>query len=161
MGAVYKATHARTGQAVALKWLRPKLAAEPRAAERFIREAQASARIRHPNVVDIYGIEEQDGRAFLVFELLEGETLRDLLRQRRLGIAECLALLVPAMRGVAAAHAQGVVHRDIKPDNVFVTRDPDDPQRFIPKVLDFGISKVAADSPLVEGTLTATGAMLG
>jgi serine/threonine protein kinase len=161
MGAVYRATHTRTGQAVALKWLRPKLAAEPRAAQRLLREARASARIRHPNVVDIYGIEEQDGQAFLVFELLEGETLRELLRRRRLGTGECLSLLVPAMRGVAAAHAQGVVHRDIKPENVFLTRDPDDPQRCIPKVLDFGISKLTADSPLVEGTLTATGAMLG
>ncbi|HMI90519.1 MAG TPA: serine/threonine-protein kinase, partial [Polyangiales bacterium] len=161
MGAVYRATHTVSGQAVALKWLRPKLAAEPRAALRLIREAQASARIRHPNVVDIYGVEEQDGKAFLVFELLEGETLREVLRRGQLGVEECLALLLPALRGVAAAHAQGVVHRDIKPENLFVTRDPDDPTRAIPKVLDFGISKLAADSPLVEGTLTATGATLG
>jgi serine/threonine-protein kinase len=161
MGAVYRATHTISGKAVALKWLRPKLAAEPRAMLRFIREAQASARIRHPNVVDIYGVEEQDGKAFLVFELLEGETLRDVLRRGVLDAGECLALLLPAMRGVAAAHAQGVVHRDIKPENLFITRDPDDPARAIPKVLDFGISKVAADSALVDGTLTATGATLG
>jgi serine/threonine-protein kinase len=161
MGAVYKATHTRTGKAVALKWLRPKLAAEPRAAQRFIREARASARVRHPNVVDIYDVEEHGGQAFLVLELLEGETLRDVLRRKTLGIGESLALLVPAMRGVAAAHAQGVVHRDIKPDNLFITRDLGDPSRVIPKVLDFGISKLAADTPLAEGTLTATGAMLG
>jgi serine/threonine-protein kinase len=161
MGAVYSARHTLTGKAVALKWLRPKLAAEPRSALRFIREAQAAARIRHPNVVDMYGVEEQDGKVFLVFELLEGETLREVLRRGALGVGECLALLLPAMRGVAAAHGQGVVHRDIKPENLFITRDPDDPGRAIPKVLDFGISKVAADSPLVEGTLTATGATLG
>jgi serine/threonine-protein kinase len=161
MGAVFKATHIVSGQAVALKWLRPKLAGEPRASARFIREARASARIRHPNVVDIYGVEEQDGRVFLVFELLAGETLREMLNRGVLGAGECIALLVPAMRGVAAAHAQGVVHRDIKPDNLFLTRDPDDPARRVPKVLDFGISKVAADSPAVEGTLTATGATLG
>jgi serine/threonine-protein kinase len=161
MGAVYKATNARTGKAVALKWLRPKLAAEPRAAQRFIREARASARVRHPNVVDIYDVEEHAGQAFLVLELLEGETLRELLRRKTLGIGETLALLLPAMRGVAAAHAQGVVHRDIKPDNLFITRDAGDPSRVVPKVLDFGISKLAADTPLAEGTLTATGALLG
>ncbi|MDD9938766.1 MAG: serine/threonine-protein kinase, partial [Myxococcales bacterium] len=161
MGAVYRARHERTGKAVALKWLQPELARQERAAKRFIREARASARIRHPNVVDIYDVEEQDGHAFLVMELLEGETLRDLLRARRLSIDECLALLVPAMRGVAAAHARGVVHRDIKPDNLFIARHADDAQRSVPKVLDFGISKVAADTPLAEGTLTATGAILG
>ena len=162
MGAVYGATNLRTGKPVALKWLRPKLAAEPLAVKRFIREARASARIRHPNVVDVYDVEEQSSQAFLVLELLEGETLRALLRRTpRLGIGETLALLVPAMRGVAAAHAQGVVHRDIKPDNLFITRDPDQPWRRVPKVLDFGISKLAADHPLAEGTLTATGALLG
>ena len=71
MGTVFKATHEVTHKIVALKWLRPKFAAEPLALKRFIREAQASARIRHPNVVDIYDVEEQDGCVFLVLELLE------------------------------------------------------------------------------------------
>ncbi len=161
MGTVFKATHEVTHKTVALKWLRPKFAAEPLALKRFIREAQASARIRHPNVVDIYDVEEQEGCVFLVLELLEGETLRSILQRATLGIGESLALLVPAMRGVAAAHAQGVVHRDIKPDNLFITKHPDHPEIRVPKVLDFGISKVAADTPLAEGTLTATGATLG
>lgn len=162
MGAVFRATSEVTGKAVALKWLRANAATDSIATKRFVREAQAAARIRHPNVVDVYDVEQEGETAFLVLELLEGETLRSVLRRRPvLGIEECLTLLVPAMRGVAAAHAQGVVHRDIKPDNLFLTRDPDDANRIIPKVLDFGISKVAADTPLVEGTLTATGATLG
>ncbi len=161
MGAVFRAVHQVSGKPVALKWLRPRLAGEPVAMKRFIREAQASARIRHPNVVDIYDVEEGEGHAFLVLELLEGESLRQVLRRGRLQVNECLALLLPAMRGVAAAHAQGVIHRDIKPDNIFITADASRPGQRVPKVVDFGISKVAADNPLAEGTLTATGATLG
>jgi tRNA A-37 threonylcarbamoyl transferase component Bud32 len=160
MGVVYRAEHVVTGKALALKWLQPQRADEPRATERLIREAQAAARIRHPNVVDVYDVAEQDGAVFLVMELLQGETLRDRLGRGVLDAHACLELLLPAIRAVAVAHREGVVHRDIKPENLFVTRDADDPHRSLLKVLDFGVSKLVDGAP-TAGTLTVTGAPLG
>lgn len=162
MGAVYAATHEVTGRSLAIKWMRPRLAEDATAHRRLIQEARAAASIRHPNVVDVQDVGEEREQAFLVMERLYGETLRQLLRREgRLALQTCLAHLVPAMHGVAAAHAQGVIHRDIKPDNIFLARPSAGGQGATPKVLDFGISKVAADTPGAEGTLTVTGAVLG
>jgi eukaryotic-like serine/threonine-protein kinase len=160
MGAVYAATHTLTGKRVALKWMLPELAADEGAVQRFIREAQAAGRIDHPNVVDVYDVGEHDGSTFLVMEYLQGETLTAAFNRGGLDARHIIQLLIPAMRGVAAAHKTGVVHRDLKPDNVFLCRSGDGSYRE-PKVLDFGISKVSAGEGQLNPRLTRTGAVMG
>jgi serine/threonine-protein kinase len=157
MGAVLEAEHQITRKRVALKWMHPQIAGDADAQARFVREAQASARVRHPNIVDVYDVVREGDALFLVMELLEGETLTALLRRGGTPIHKLIELLLPALRAVAAAHRQGVIHRDLKPDNIFLTRQQDSPLP-VPKVLDFGISKVADSSAL---TLTRTGAAMG
>jgi serine/threonine-protein kinase len=157
MGAVLEAEHEITKKRVAIKWMHPQIASDADAQARFVREAQASARVRHPNIVDVYDVVREGEAIFLVMELLEGETLTALLRRGGTPIHKLIELLLPALRAVAAAHRQGVIHRDLKPDNIFLAREADSAQP-VPKVLDFGISKVADSSAL---TLTRTGAAMG
>jgi serine/threonine-protein kinase len=159
MGAVYAATHRVTGKRLAIKWMLPQLDSVAGATERFVREAQATARINHPNVVDIYDVGQQGRSIYLVMELLHGETLRARMRHGPMLPAECIALLMPALRGVAAAHSHGVIHRDLKPDNIFLCEGPDGEPRDA-KVLDFGISKFEADSAR-DAALTQSGTVLG
>ncbi len=159
MGAVYQAVHTVSHKPVALKWmLRSGL--DARAKERFTREARAAGRISHPNVVDVYDIGEEGDAAFLVMELLRGESLRRRMTKGPLGVAETADLLVPAMRGVAAAHEQGVIHRDLKPDNIFLCAAPDGAPREA-KVLDFGVSTITSPVEGSESTLTQEGVVLG
>jgi serine/threonine-protein kinase len=159
MGAVFSAIHQYTGKRVALKWMLPELAQDADAVQRFMREAHAAGRINHPNVVDVYDVGEHDDSYFLVMEFLQGEPLTSALARRDLTATEVLTLLLPAMRGVAAAHRQGVVHRDLKPDNIFLAYEEDGVRREA-KVLDFGISKVATEGQ-VDLRLTRTGAVVG
>jgi serine/threonine protein kinase len=133
---------------------------DTRARTRFVREARAAARIDHRNVVDIYDIGQDGDRGlYMVMQLLRGESLAKRLSRGRLGIEETVELLLPAMRGVAAVHAAGVVHRDLKPDNIFLCEAPlglrDDA-----KVLDFGISSMSAQED-ADPTLTRDGALVG
>jgi serine/threonine protein kinase len=158
MGVVLEAENTLTGKRVAIKWMHPQLASQADAAERMVREARASARVRHPNVVDVYDVIQEAGAIFLVMELLEGEPLGALLERNDVEPHVIIAHLIDAMRGVAAAHREGVIHRDIKPDNIFLSREPDR-SKPIPKVLDFGISKLTdRDGGL---SLTRTGMTLG
>jgi serine/threonine protein kinase len=157
MGAVFEAEHEITRKRVALKWMHPQIAGDADAQARFVREAQASARVRHPNIVDVYDVIREGDGIFLVMELLEGETLTLLLRRGGMPIHKLIELLLPALRAVAAAHRQGVIHRDLKPDNIFLARQQDGASA-VAKVLDFGISKVSDSSAL---TLTRTGAAMG
>jgi tRNA A-37 threonylcarbamoyl transferase component Bud32 len=158
MGTVFRAENVVTGKHVAVKWMHPHVAANSDAAERLLREAQAASRLTHPNVVDVYDIVQDDQTLFLVMELLEGETLGSCLqRNPHPKISEFIALLLPAMEGVAAAHDKGVIHRDLKPDNIFLVRVPGS-TRVTAKVVDFGIAKVAGTQGL---TLTGTGMSLG
>jgi serine/threonine-protein kinase len=159
MGAVFAATHRLTGKQVALKWMLPELARDEDAVQRFMREAQAAGRINHPNVVDVYDVGQHEDSFFLVMELLRGEPLTSALSRRDLTVREVLDLLLRAMRGVAAAHRQGVVHRDLKPDNIFLAYEDDGVGRE-PKVLDFGISKVSNEGQ-INPRLTRTGAVVG
>jgi len=159
MGAVFSATHQYTGKRVALKWMLPELAKDEDAVQRFMREARAAGRISHPNVVDVYDVGQHDDSYFLVMEYLHGEPLTSALARRDLTPTEVLTLLMPAMRGVAAAHRQGVVHRDLKPDNIFLAYEEDGVRREA-KVLDFGISKLASDDQS-SMHLTRTGAVIG
>jgi serine/threonine-protein kinase len=160
MGAVFAASHLLTGKRVALKWMLPELAADADAVQRFMREAQAAGRIDHPNVVDIYDVGEHDGSIFLVMEYLHGETLTAAANRGDLNASQIIQLLLPAMRGVAAAHRTGVVHRDLKPDNIFLCSGDDGGYRE-PKVLDFGISKVSSVGDQMNPRLTRTGAVMG
>ncbi|HEX5661142.1 MAG TPA: serine/threonine-protein kinase [Polyangiales bacterium] len=159
MGAVYEAEHVGTGKRVAIKWLHPHVMENRMAVERLMREAQASARVRHTNVVDVYDVEREGDALFLVMELLNGEPLTNMLERGGEPFHAVLSLIAQAMRGVAEAHRQGIVHRDIKPDNIFLAYQSDRAQP-LAKVLDFGISKL--DTPPSGGlSLTQTGSALG
>jgi serine/threonine-protein kinase len=161
MAEVYAAVNLRTDKRVALKWIRPALASTAEGLARFRREALAAGRITHSSVVTIYDVVEHQGAACLVMELLEGETLaKRLARSGRLPLVEVIALVLPAMRGVAAAHAEGVVHRDLKPDNIFVCLDERGQVQGC-KVLDFGVSKVAVPAAVVPANITVSGHMVG
>ena len=157
MGAVYEAEQLATGKRVAIKWLHPHVVESRSAVERLVREAQASARVRHPHVVDVYDVEREGETLFLVMEYLEGETLASLLERGSVPFHQVLSVIVQAMRGVAEAHRQGIVHRDIKPENIFLSTLSDTTELHA-KVLDFGISKLDQPGGL---SLTQTGSALG
>jgi eukaryotic-like serine/threonine-protein kinase len=159
MGAVFRAAHEVMGKQVALKWLQPSLAHDAVSRDRFFREARALARIRHPNVVDIYDVGSHEGALFLVMELLEGESLGEVLRRGELSTERALRLLSESMRGVAAAHRANIIHRDIKPENIFVACSHEQPDG-IAKVLDFGVSKLMDDSA-ARHKITRTGSAMG
>jgi len=153
MASIFEALDTRLGHRVALKRLHPHIAERPGAAERFLREGRAAARIRHPHVVQVLASGAEDASAYLAMELLEGSDLGALLtREGRFGVEGALELLLPAIAGVAAAHAAGVVHRDLKPSNIFVSHGPGG--RPWPKVVDFGVSKVLEQDGGAPATAT-------
>ena len=152
MGEVFVATDLMLERRVALKQLSPALVVDDPARKRFQREAKALARINHPNVVGVFDTGEDAGRPFLVMELVDGTTLRDELRRTgRIEPTRAASIGAGIAGGLAAAHAQGVIHRDVKPSNVFLT--PFD----VPKVGDFGIARVERG----DETLTLTGQAFG
>jgi len=157
MGTVFEVENVLTQKRAAIKWLHPRLQTGPEFARRMLREARAMARIRHQNVVDVYDVLLEGNDICLVMELLEGELLSERLTRASVSIAEFLSWLLPAMRGVAAAHAVGVVHRDIKPENIFLSSEAGQAQP-IPKVIDFGISKVFNPG---EESATCSGVTMG
>ncbi len=162
MGSVYEATDFRLHRSVAVKILGGSYFGNPDALRRFQREAQASARLRHPNIVVVYdyGLLSSDG-AYLVMELLEGQTLGDILRRRTYVEPEVLAdWFDQILAGMVAAHEAGIIHRDLKPDNVFIAEEA--PSHVW--ILDFGIARVslgAASGESTDPTITAPGAVLG
>ena len=148
-GAVYEARHELTGRRFAVKLL----LSDPRSirglAERLVREAKATSRVTHPNVVEVIdvGVDAESERLYLIEELLEGDDLRARMRaRRRMSTQEVRAVIGPVLDGLGAAHAQGVVHRDLKPSNVFVSPDDD------VKLGDFGlaVTRWADEAPLVD-----------
>ncbi len=158
MGAVYLASHASLAKRVVVKVIHPHYARDPMVRERFFREGNAAARIRHDHVVDVFDVGVEGAVPYLVMEHLEGESLGDLLdRGGQLPPELAIDLLLPVLAAVDAAHAAGVVHRDLKPDNVFVTRTATGEP--FPKVLDFGIARVVDER--AQGHKTSTAALLG
>jgi tRNA A-37 threonylcarbamoyl transferase component Bud32 len=157
MGAVYEGTHQELGKRVAIKLLQERYIASPAARQRFLLEGRAVARIRHPNVADVYDVGIEGTQPYLVMELLEGEDLARLLaREAPFSVQRAADLLIPVIAGVGAAHALGVVHRDLKPGNIFLARER---HGIAPKVLDFGIAKLA-DSE-ASSAATETGTVMG
>jgi serine/threonine protein kinase len=144
-GVVFEAENTVTRRRVAIKSLHKEIANEE-VIERLRREALAANRVRHRNVVDVYDLEHEKGAVFLVMEYLEGETLAQAMDRELRPVHEMVSLFLPLLRGLAALHKNGVVHRDIKPDNIFLARE-DGSQELIPKLLDFGISKLESESP--------------
>ncbi|MFY0523213.1 serine/threonine protein kinase [Archangium gephyra] len=158
MGMVFSATQTSVQRQVAVKTLNPSLAAAPQFFERFRREAEIASRLRHPNVITIYDFgRAQDGTCYYVMELLEGESLRELVkRDGPMSLRRAVDVIEQACRGLAHAHEQGAVHRDIKPHNIMVQQL--DKRDFV-KVLDFGLVKALEAED--EHQLTSTGQVLG
>src|SRR6185503_21180857 len=170
MGEVYKARDTRLDRTVAVKVLPPALAADPQFRERFHREARAISHLTHPNICTLHDVGEHEGTAFLVMELLEGQTLAERLESGPLPPAQALTVAIEVASALAAAHRAGIVHRDLKPGNVILTKAgaglTGSPRA---KLLDFGLAKTNApviavgvtSAPTTPPGITVQGTILG
>jgi hypothetical protein len=156
MGVLFESRDEATGEPVVVKILKPAYALEPDRVARFAREMRIAASLRHPNIVRVrYVAEDECATPFFVMDRLEGRSLAQELEERHvLGIADALAIAVPVAHALAMAHARGVLHRDVKPSNIFLARDA--AGQIVPKLLDFGIATSATDD-----FATQTGVLLG
>src|SRR5213079_897710 len=142
MGEVYLAQDTKLDRKVALKTLPADVAAHPDRMKRFVQEAKAASALNHPNIITIHAIDETDSGHFIATEFIDGETLRERLRNAPMKLAEVLDVAAQIASALSAAHAAGIVHRDIKPENVMLRRDG------IVKILDFGLAKLTERLPL-------------
>jgi eukaryotic-like serine/threonine-protein kinase len=158
MGEVYRARDRQLGRSVAVKVL---AIANDERRKRFAQEARATSALQHPNILTVYDMGEHDGEAYLVLELLEGETLRERLAGRALPPATVLELAIQIAGGLAAAHGAGIVHRDLKPENLLISNDPSTSIDRI-KILDFGLAKLTRERATPpQSSLTVPGAIFG
>lgn len=155
MGIVYAATHELTQRRVALKLVDTQADDGPGLHERFLGEARAAAAVRHPNIVDILDMGMHHGVPYLIMELLEGTTLEPVLSDRHpIRYDQCLAWLLPVIGALGLLHEAGIVHRDVKPSNIFLSRTG--PHSIVPKLLDFGLARAVSDR-----RLTRSGVVIG
>ena len=141
MGAVYEAEHVGLGKRAAIKFVDPEFATDEKVVARFAREARAMSAIESAHIVTVFDAGTEDGRPYLVMELLRGEDLGQRLRRlTRVPLGEAMHIIAQVLKGLARAHAAGIVHRDLKPDNVFLVKHDTDP--LFAKIVDFGISKI-------------------
>jgi serine/threonine protein kinase len=158
MGEVYRATDTRLKRDVAVKILSPRLTAEPGAKQRFAREAHTASALNDPHICTIYDVGEHEGRQFLVMELLQGQTLKQYMDGHALAVEQVLKLGMQIAGALQTAHGKGIIHRDVKPANIFVTEGGE------VKVLDFGLAKLlspADPDTTLSQTLTQSQAVLG
>jgi serine/threonine-protein kinase len=149
MGVVYRAEDTKLKRPVALKFLPSELTRDPEAKERFIQEAQAASALDHPNICNIHEIgETDDGQSFIAMACYDGETLKKKIARRTMSLEDVVRVAIEVGEGLAKAHAKGIVHRDIKPDNVFITDDG------TAKILDFGLAKLAGQVRLTRASST-------
>src|SRR5512132_3762327 len=142
MGKVYRARDTRLNREVAIKVLPAEAASDAARLKRFEKEARAASALNHPNIVTIYAVDCVDSTTFIVMELIEGKTLREVLADGTLPTRKLLPIASQIADGLAKAHASGIVHRDLKPENVMVTADGR------VKILDFGLAKLTSERPL-------------
>ena len=153
MGAVYRSHHPLLNRPVAIKIMLANIAADPQAHQRFLREAQVVAVLSHPNIVNIFDVDVQDGQPYIVMDFAPGGSLAARLQAGPIGLDETLRLAIPLADALAYAHSQGLIHRDLKPANVLLRPDGS------PVLADFGLARPAvADS---AAQITATGAVMG
>jgi serine/threonine protein kinase len=156
MGQVYRATDTRLNREVAIKVLPPEVTADVERQQRFRQEAMLAAAFTHPNIATVHDVDAQDGATYIVMELVRGKSLRHVIREAPLDVERAMEIATGIAAGLARAHREGVIHRDLKPDNVVLTDEG------VPKILDFGLGKLIGDAdpegggPLTEApTVTA------
>ena len=159
MGVVYEAEDTRLSRHVALKFIPEEMAKDKKSLDRFVREARAVAQLNHPGICTIHDIQDNSGHPFIVMEKLEGRSLKELMRTRKLEVDEILDIGIQVAESLAASHAKGIIHRDIKPANIFVSQNGQT------KILDFGLAKIVHDpnssEAAIEDSLTAMGVIPG
>src|SRR5256714_3991895 len=138
MGAVYKAYDEKLHRVVALKVLPPEAISQEDRRRRFLQEARAASVLNHPHILTVYEVGEDDGKPYIAMEYIEGETLRQKIKSRRLPFNEALEIAIQIAEGLGKAHEAGIIHRDLKPENLMIRRDG------YAKILDFGLAKLAA-----------------
>ena len=162
MASVWSATNIFTERQFAIKFMLPAVARTPEAARRFLMEAKVSARVDHPNIIEIIDVgQTEDSSLFLVMELLTGVSLETAIRRQSppMSVAEFVSVMVQVARALAAAHKSGVIHRDLKPTNIFLHKDREGAA--VPKLLDFGVSKFLEEEKGSSQSLTIAGTVLG